>query len=197
MRYEIKDITVPDTIKRSMELQAESERIKRSKILASEGEMTSGINSAQGVKEGTILEGQGEAEKITNEARAIVDSLDSIAQSLTSGTEGAPLREEAIRLRLTERYLAALKNVLGETQVIMMPANGASGENNPMSPQNMAAAMTMYNKLVGSGGPGSANPAVISELLNKPSESEQSTQRAPSFNEARKRVQFHDDNRLF
>ena len=46
LRYEIKDITVPDTIKRSMELQAESERIKRSKILASEGEMTSGINQA-------------------------------------------------------------------------------------------------------------------------------------------------------
>jgi regulator of protease activity HflC (stomatin/prohibitin superfamily) len=39
MRYEIKDIKPPEEIKRSMELQAESERIKRSKILTSEGEM--------------------------------------------------------------------------------------------------------------------------------------------------------------
>lgn len=38
MRYEIKDIKPPEQIKRSMELQAESERIKRSKILNSEGE---------------------------------------------------------------------------------------------------------------------------------------------------------------
>ena len=38
MRYEIKDIKPPPEIKRSMELQAESERIKRSKILNSEGE---------------------------------------------------------------------------------------------------------------------------------------------------------------
>jgi len=44
LRYEIKDITVPEQIRRSMELQAESERIKRSKILKSEGEMTSEIN---------------------------------------------------------------------------------------------------------------------------------------------------------
>ena len=37
MRYEIKDIKPPEQIKRAMELQAESERIKRSKILESEG----------------------------------------------------------------------------------------------------------------------------------------------------------------
>ena len=46
MRYEIRDIKPPDQIKRSMELQAESERIKRSKILASEGEMISKVNVA-------------------------------------------------------------------------------------------------------------------------------------------------------
>ena len=47
LRYEIKDIKPPDQIKRSMELQAESERIKRSKILHSEGEMMSKTNIAE------------------------------------------------------------------------------------------------------------------------------------------------------
>lgn len=61
MRYEIKDIKPPEQIKRSMELQAESERIKRSKILNSEGEMRSKINIAEGIKREAVLNGEGEA----------------------------------------------------------------------------------------------------------------------------------------
>ena len=57
LRYEIKDIKPPEQIKRSMELQAESERIKRSKILNSEGDRQSMINYAEGFKEGQVLEG--------------------------------------------------------------------------------------------------------------------------------------------
>ena len=48
MRYEIKDIKPPEQIKRAMELQSESERVKRSKILISEGERQSMINFAEG-----------------------------------------------------------------------------------------------------------------------------------------------------
>lgn len=61
MRYEIKDIKPPEQIKRSMELQAESERMKRSKILASEGERESKINIAHGFKKSQILQGEGAA----------------------------------------------------------------------------------------------------------------------------------------
>jgi regulator of protease activity HflC (stomatin/prohibitin superfamily) len=61
LRYEIKDIKPPEQIKRSMELQAESERIKRSKILNSEGERDSQINAALGIQRSLILEGEGQA----------------------------------------------------------------------------------------------------------------------------------------
>lgn len=61
LRYEIKDIKPPEQIKRSMELQAESERIKRSKILHSEGEMRSKINVAEAIKKEYILSGEGAA----------------------------------------------------------------------------------------------------------------------------------------
>jgi regulator of protease activity HflC (stomatin/prohibitin superfamily) len=64
MRYEIKDIKPPQQIRRSMELQAESERIKRSKILESEGIRQSMINIADGDMQQWILEGEGEASKI-------------------------------------------------------------------------------------------------------------------------------------
>ena len=57
LRYEIKDIKPPEQIKRSMELQAESERLKRSAILHSEGEMKSKINSAEATKREAVLEG--------------------------------------------------------------------------------------------------------------------------------------------
>lgn len=57
MRYEIKDIKPPEQIKRSMELEAESERIKRSKILHSEGEMQSKINIAKSIQRESILDG--------------------------------------------------------------------------------------------------------------------------------------------
>ncbi len=47
-----------------MELQAEAERVKRSKVLHSEGERTSRINVAEGYKQSKILEGQGKAQQI-------------------------------------------------------------------------------------------------------------------------------------
>jgi regulator of protease activity HflC (stomatin/prohibitin superfamily) len=59
IRYEIKDIKPPNEIKRSMELQAEAERIKRSKILFSEGEMRSKINIAESVRRELVLNGEG------------------------------------------------------------------------------------------------------------------------------------------
>ena len=57
LRYEIKDIKPPEQIKRAMELEAESERIKRSKILHSEGEMRSKINIAEAIKRESMLDG--------------------------------------------------------------------------------------------------------------------------------------------
>jgi len=82
MRYEIKDIKPPEEIKRSMELQAESERVKRSKILNSEGERQSKINIAEGIKQSAILEGEGKASRILQEARGICESLDKIAATI-------------------------------------------------------------------------------------------------------------------
>jgi regulator of protease activity HflC (stomatin/prohibitin superfamily) len=57
MRYEIKDIKPPERIKAAMQLESESERVKRSRILASEGQMRSSINIAEGLKQSVIFEG--------------------------------------------------------------------------------------------------------------------------------------------
>lgn len=47
-----------------MGLQTESERVKRSVILASEGQMQSNINAAHGNKQALVLEGEGSAQKV-------------------------------------------------------------------------------------------------------------------------------------
>lgn len=57
MRYEIKDITPPDKIREVMDLQAEAEWVKRSKILESEGVRQGMINKAEGEKQAQVLEG--------------------------------------------------------------------------------------------------------------------------------------------
>jgi regulator of protease activity HflC (stomatin/prohibitin superfamily) len=87
MRYEIKDIKPPDQIKRCMELQAESERIKRSKILQSEGEMLSKINIAEGIKREAILNGEGQAQTILQEAKSLSEALVSISSAIGGGKE--------------------------------------------------------------------------------------------------------------
>lgn len=87
MRYEIKDIKPPEQIKRSMELQAESERIKRSKILSSEGEMMSKINIAQGIRREAILDGEGRAATILQEAKSLCEALDSISAAISESQD--------------------------------------------------------------------------------------------------------------
>ncbi len=125
MRYEIKDIKPPDEIRRSMELQAESERIKRSKILNSEGERQSRINIAEGIKLAQILDGQGNASKILQEARGICESLEHLARSIESGENGKG--QDALKLKLTEQYIQTLNHILTHSNVLMMPADSSSG----------------------------------------------------------------------
>lgn len=106
-----------------MELQAESERIKRSKILNSEGERDSAINAAIGIKQSLILEGEGQAQQILQEARSIVESLDQIASALEG--EDGNLNEGALRLRLSQQYVSALSKIYDEAKIIALPQDSS------------------------------------------------------------------------
>ena len=148
MRYEIKDIKPPEEIKRSMELQAESERIKRSKILNSEGERDSKINIAEGIKQAAILAGQGESSKILQEARGICQSLDRISSAIDSEEGGRG--QDALRLKLTEQYIQALNQILSHSKVLMLPQDSSSSGD--FSFQKIAASISMLKTIVGTEG---------------------------------------------
>ena len=64
IRYEIKDIIISETIRKVMNLEAESERKKRAEILISEGQRASEINMAEAEKRSKILRAQGLSEEI-------------------------------------------------------------------------------------------------------------------------------------
>lgn len=72
MRYEIKDIKPHEEIKKKMNLESESERVKRAKVLKSEGDKLSLINLAEADKYSYILEGEGKAVGILQEAKSLV-----------------------------------------------------------------------------------------------------------------------------
>ena len=60
-RYEVLSIEPPADIKRSMQLEAEAERLKRKDIILSEAKRQSNINLAEGLKRADILYAEGQA----------------------------------------------------------------------------------------------------------------------------------------
>ena len=145
MRYEIKDIKPPERIKTAMQLESESERVKRSRILASEGQMRSQINIAEGLKQSVIFEGQGGAEKIVLEAKALVEAIRNIGDAMID-SEGHT-NKNALKIRITDAYLEALKKIYGEVKIIGLPNSieSTSGrQDSPLTPENIATALVMY-----------------------------------------------------
>ena len=119
MRYEIKDIKPPERIKTAMQLESESERVKRSRILASEGQMRSQINIAEGHKQSVIYEGQGGAEKIVLEAKALVEAIRNIGDAMID--DEGKTNKNALKIRITDAYLEALKKIYSQVQIVGLP----------------------------------------------------------------------------
>ena len=81
LRYEIKDVKLPDKVQEAMQMQVEAERRKRARVLESEGLREASINKAEGEKQSAILVSEARQLEQINQARGEADALAKIAQA--------------------------------------------------------------------------------------------------------------------
>ena len=110
-RYEVKNITPPQSIKDAMEKQMRAEREKRATIAESEGMRQAQINRAEGEKQAAIAQSEGEMQKRINEAKGRAEEIRQIASATAQGISqiATAINEkggmDAVNLRIAEQYL--------------------------------------------------------------------------------------------
>tara|TARA_R110002096_G_scaffold125111_5_gene270478 strand:+ start:153 stop:1142 length:990 start_codon:yes stop_codon:yes gene_type:complete len=143
-RYEIKDISPPQSIREDMEKQMTAEREKRSVILTAEGVKTSAITEAEGLKAARVLDA--EAAKAEQVLAAEADKEAQILQAMGKATairlvaeaDASALKtvgeiaktesgESAMTLQLGREAIAAHRAIAAESTVVL--SDGKTSEN--------------------------------------------------------------------
>lgn len=128
-RYEIKNITPPQSIKDAMEKQMRAEREKRAQIAESEGTRQAKINEAEGEKQAAIAQSEGEKLKRINEAEGRAAEIRAVAMATAEGITGiakairADGGSDAVNLRIAEQYISEFGKLAKTNNTMIIPAN--------------------------------------------------------------------------
>ena len=126
-RYEIKNITPPNTVRDAMEKQVSAERERRAILAESEGDKQSRINRSEGLKAELVNRSEGEMQRRINEAEGYAQEILSIAAATAESIEkiaevvNRPGGSAALKLSLNERYIDTIEGL--EESRIILPAN--------------------------------------------------------------------------
>lgn len=128
-RYEVKNITPPQSIKDAMEKQMRAVREKRAVIAESEGEKQAKINVAEGEKEKLIRTSEGEKQRRINEAEGRAAEIEKVAAATAQGIReiSSAINEEggkdAVNLRIAEQYLTEFGKLAHQNNTMIIPSN--------------------------------------------------------------------------
>jgi regulator of protease activity HflC (stomatin/prohibitin superfamily) len=128
-RYEVKNISPPQSIKDAMEKQMRAEREKRAVIAESEGTRQAKINNADGDKQEFILKSEGEKQRRINEAAGRASEIEQVAVATANGLRAISkaISEEnglnAVNLRIAEQYLNAFSGLARTNNTLILPSN--------------------------------------------------------------------------
>jgi regulator of protease activity HflC (stomatin/prohibitin superfamily) len=129
LRYEIKNLTPPDSILRSMQAQITAEREKRAMIATSEGEKQKEINLAEGSKQSDILQSEGEKQAAINKAQGDATAIRLVAEATAAGIQmvadaiGKEGGMSAANLKVAELYIGAFANLAKTSNTLIIPSN--------------------------------------------------------------------------
>ncbi len=129
LRYEVKDIVPPESVKKAMEAQMTAEREKRAAIAKSEGERQATINRAEGDRQDAILRSEGEKQKRINEAEGQAQEILAVARATAEGIRSVaeqlqvPGGQAAANLRVAEQYLLEFGNLAQASNTLVIPSN--------------------------------------------------------------------------
>jgi regulator of protease activity HflC (stomatin/prohibitin superfamily) len=128
-RYEVKNISPPQSIKDAMEKQMRAEREKRALIAESEGDKQAKINRAEGEKQETIARSEGEKQRRINEATGTASEIELVAVATAKGIReiARSINEEggmnAVNLRIAEQYLTEFGKLAKVNNSMIVPAD--------------------------------------------------------------------------
>jgi regulator of protease activity HflC (stomatin/prohibitin superfamily) len=128
-RYEIKNITPPQTIRDAMEKQMRAEREKRAMIAESEGDRQAKINRADGDKQEAIAKSEGEKMKRINEAEGRAKEILLVAEAQATGimrVAGAINEKggiEAVNMQLGQQYLVEFGKMAKTNNTMIVPSD--------------------------------------------------------------------------
>jgi regulator of protease activity HflC (stomatin/prohibitin superfamily) len=129
LRYEIKDLTPPAEILRSMQQQITAERDKRARIAESEGRKLEQINLATGEREAFIAKSEGEKQAEINraegEAAAIASVADATADAIRkiAAAINEPGGQQAVQLKVAEKAVEAYAQLAQKNNTMIVPGN--------------------------------------------------------------------------
>ncbi len=131
LRYEIKNLTPPEAILRSMQAQITAEREKRALIAKSEGQRQEEINLAEGVKQAAVLESEGQKIAQVNKAEGEAKAITTIAEATAGAVRAVasamnePGGMNAANLKIAEHYINAFGNLAKTNNTMIVPGNVA------------------------------------------------------------------------